>query len=223
MSRWAGLQGCLAGARGCPKPDPWSRRRSAPPEASGRGCNADRPLSVSRGVEVVDSAPGSYADLVAAHGPALLLLAVMLTGDPHEAEDLLQSTLLRTVRHGERVAAMSAPVAYLRRVMLNEHLSNGRRLQRMVPVARPSRGAPEPSVPPATATIDHRDEAWRWLATLKPLQRAVLVLRFYEDLPDAEIAQLLGCAEATVRSHALRGLAALRRHLSNPGTGVEDR
>jgi RNA polymerase sigma factor (sigma-70 family) len=117
---------------------------------------------------------------------------------------------------------MTAPAAYLRRVMLNEHVSNGRRLKRMVRIA-PVEVAPEPSVPPATATIDLRDEAWRWLATLKPLQRAVLVLRFYEDLPDAEIAQLLGCAQATVRSHASRGLAALRCHLSSSGTGVEDR
>jgi RNA polymerase sigma factor (sigma-70 family) len=90
---------------------------------------------------------------------------------------------------------------------------------RLVPIE----ATPEPSVPPATAAVDHRDRAWRLLATLKPLQRAVLVLRFYEDLPDAEIAQALGCAEATVRSHAFRGLAALRNQLNDPDTGVEDR
>ena len=58
-----------------------------------------------------------------------------------------------------------------------------------------------------------RDEVWRWLATLSPRQRAVLVLRFYEDLPDAAIAELLGCSVGTVRSNVSRGLAALRDQL----------
>ena len=167
-------------------------------------------------MEVTQQAAGrerTYADVVAAHAPALLRLAVMLTGERTAAEDLLQATLLRTVPHGDRVAAMAAPAAYLRRVMVNEHTSRGRGLARRVrtsSVAEP----PEPLVAPGSDAVDLRDEAWRWLASLRPLQRAVLVLRFYEDLPDAEIAAVLGCSEATVRSHAFRGLAALRAHLA---------
>ena len=60
-----------------------------------------------------------------------------------------------------------------------------------------------------------RDQTWRWLATLSGQQRAVLVLRFYEDLADAEIASILGCPASTVRSHARRGLTALRAHLTD--------
>ncbi len=105
---------------------------------------------------------------------------------------------------------MGAPAAYLRRVLVNEHISQGRRSARRV------RTVPEGLDPPLPDTGDPvaaRDEAWRWLSTLAANQRAVLVLRFYEDLPDAEIAELLGCPEATVRSHAHRGLAALRGRL----------
>lgn len=162
----------------------------------------------------------SYADVVTAHAPALLRLAVMLTGNPSDGEDLLQSTLLRAVRHGDRVAGMGAPAAYLRRVMLNEHISRGRARRRRIATVTPVVPI-EPIVESGADAIDQRDEAWRVLATLTPQQRSVLVLRFYEDLPDIEIAALLGCAEATVRSHALRGLTALRQHLTAPRRGSE--
>jgi RNA polymerase sigma-70 factor (sigma-E family) len=152
-----------------------------------------------------------YAALVAARAPALLRLAVMLTGDRADAEDLLQSTLVRTQRHAVRIAAMAAPAAYLRTVMLREHVSGVRRLARRVRTAprtghNAAAAGPEP---------ERRDAAWRLLATLPRQQRAVLVLRFYEDLPDREIAEALGCSEPTVRSNASRALAALRTHLTD--------
>ena len=152
----------------------------------------------------------TYADVVAAHAPALLRLAVMLTGRREDAEDLLQSTFLRASRHASRIPAMGAPAAYLRRAMLNEHLSHGRRTARRV---RTGGELLDVAMPSLGDGVEARDEAWRWLATLSPSQRSVLVLRYYEDLPDAEIAELLDCPEATVRSHARRGLAALRQHL----------
>jgi RNA polymerase sigma-70 factor (sigma-E family) len=152
----------------------------------------------------------SYADVVAAYAPALLRLAVMLTGAREDAEDLLQSTFLRAARHAERIAGMGAPAAYLRRVMVNEHVSQGRRSARRV---RTVPDGPDVAGPDASDPVAARDEAWRWLSTLGANQRAVLVLRYYEDLPDAEIAELLGCPESTVRSHAHRGLAALRLRL----------
>jgi RNA polymerase sigma-70 factor (sigma-E family) len=166
---------------------------------------------------------GGYAALVAARAPALLRLAVMLTGDRFEAEDLLQATLLRSQRHARRIAEMGAPAAYLRRVMVNEHISGVRRLGRRVRTTsldRPDgletlRGAGrlEVAAEPSTS-VEQRDATWRLLATLPRQQRAVLVLRFYEDLPDREIAEVLGCSEPTVRSNASRALATLRTRLT---------
>jgi len=155
----------------------------------------------------------TYDELVAARAPALLRLAVMLTGSVDEAEELLQRTFLRAQRHAERITAMAAPAAYLRQVMLNEHLSGLRLLGRS-----PRTASDEPlstlAGHDAHAGVDLRDQAWRALATLPRKQRAVLVLRYYEDLPDRDIAALLDCSEATVRSQAHRGLATLRSRLT---------
>jgi RNA polymerase sigma factor (sigma-70 family) len=98
--------------------------------------------------------------------------------------------------------------------MVNERFSEGRRRSRRVRVVAPTATTPEPSVPAGADAVDRRDETWRWLATLTPQQRAVLVLRFYEDLPDSQIAEALGCGEATVRSNASRALATLRSRLT---------
>jgi RNA polymerase sigma-70 factor (sigma-E family) len=164
-------------------------------------------------VQVTDIAPATYAELVDHCAPALLRLALMLTGNVADAEDLLQSTLVRTTRHGARIIGMDAPVAYLRKAMVNEHLSRGRTLRRRVRTVSSEVLELDPGVP-AAHSIEHRDEAWRWLAGLPKKQRAVLVLRFYEDLADAEIAEVLGVSEGTVRSNASRGLAALRARLT---------
>lgn len=152
-----------------------------------------------------------YAELVAARAPALLRLAVMLTGNRSEAEDLLQATLVRTQRHADRIAAMDAPAAYLRRALVNEHVSGVRRLTRRV---RTTPLSDQDVAVDETPRLDRRDATWRLLATLPRQQRAVLVLRFYEDLPDREIAETLGCSEPTVRSNASRALATLRIRLS---------
>lgn len=158
--------------------------------------------------------PTGYAALVADAAPALLRLAVMLTGSREDGEDLLQSSLLRAARHGERIAAMDAPTAYLRTVVVHEHASRGRRQSRHVREVA-ALDVPNPSVASRDEAVVLRDQTWRWLATLSAQQRAVLVLRFYEDLADAEIASILGCPESTVRSHARRGLTALRAHLTD--------
>jgi RNA polymerase sigma factor (sigma-70 family) len=152
----------------------------------------------------------SYDDVVTAHAPALLRLAVMLTGNGPDAEDLLQATFTRVARHAERVAAMEAPAAYLRRVMVNERVSEGRRSSRRVRTVAPTAVSADPAVPSLADTVDRRDETWRWLATLTAPQRSVLVLRYYEDLPDAQIAELIAAKEATVRSLAARALVQLR-------------
>ena len=154
-----------------------------------------------------------YAALVAARAPALLRLAVMLTGDRAEAEDLLQATLVRTQRHADRIAAMTAPAAYLRRALVHEHVSALRRMTRRVRTS--ALEGHDLDGDDEAAVVDRRDATWRLLATLPRQQRAVLVLRFYEDLPDREIAETLGCSEPTVRSNASRALATLRARLTD--------
>jgi RNA polymerase sigma-70 factor (sigma-E family) len=148
----------------------------------------------------------TFEALVAARGPALLRLAVMLTGNGHDGEDLLQTTLAKAWPSAERIAGMAAPAAYLRRIMVNEHIRGHRRRRlSMVPL-----GDHDSAAPPSAETRAATDLAWRVLGTLPPKQRATLVLRFYEDLNDADIADLLGTTEGAVRSNASRGLAALR-------------
>lgn len=152
----------------------------------------------------------SFEGLVAARGPALLRLAVMLTGSEPDAEDLLQAALVRAWPHRERIASMAAPAAYLRRILLNEHTSQRRRRR---PVLVPLDGHdPAAPAPPVRRGVTNR--AWQALAGLPPRQRAVLVLRIYEDLSDREIAELLGTSESTVRSNASRALDTLRGHLT---------
>jgi RNA polymerase sigma factor (sigma-70 family) len=106
---------------------------------------------------------------------------------------------------------MAAPAAYLRRALVHEHVSGVRRLGRRVRTA-PLEG--QDVADDQTPTADQRDARWRLLSTLPRQQRAVLVLRFYEDLPDRDIAAALGCSEPTVRSNASRALATLRTRLT---------
>jgi RNA polymerase sigma factor (sigma-70 family) len=129
------------------------------------------------------------------------------------SEDLLQVTLLRAQPHADRIASLAAPAAYLRRIMVREHLSSLRTLRRRVRTG-PLEGH-EKAAPDDVAESVHRREAtWLLLATLPRRQRAVLVLRFYEDLADPDIAATLGCTESTVRSNAARALATLRTRLA---------
>ena len=155
----------------------------------------------------------AFDQLIGGCAPSLLRLAVMLTGSREDAEDLLQATLLQAHRHRRRLLGMAAPTAYLRKVMVNAHISSRRTESR-----RPRRieldVVPELAVPSEDAALDLRDEVWRLLTTLPPKQRAVLALRYYEDLPDAEIADVLGVSSVTVRTNALRALASLRERLA---------
>lgn len=162
----------------------------------------------------------TFEALVAARAPALLRLAHMLTGSVQDAEDLLQQTLVKGHRHADRLLTMNAPAAYLRRIMVNEHTS-GVRMRARRPVTTslldhdlPSRDGAE--------QVDERDAAWRLFATLPRRQRAVLVLRIYEDLTDPQIADLLGCSEGTVRSNASRALKTLRERLGDRDAALDE-
>jgi RNA polymerase sigma-70 factor (sigma-E family) len=154
---------------------------------------------------------GSFEEYVTARGGALLRFAYVLSGDRHLAEDLVQEVLARVCQRWHRMAHVEQPDAYLRSAIVRQFLSWRRR--------RASRETPTHPLPEQVSTADAttrhamQDEMWRLLASLPRKQRAVLVLRFYEDLPDPEIAAVLGCQPTTVRVHASRGLARLRRLL----------
>ena len=155
----------------------------------------------------------AFEQFVAARGEALLRFALMLCGDLHRAEDLVQSVLAKAYVRWSRVAAMERPEAYLKAVLVSEHLRWWRRRSSgEVPVAGPA-FADRPVDGDATAAHASREAAWQLLRRLPRRQRAVLVLRYYEDLSDAQIGEVLGCAPSTVRSQASRALATLRAAL----------
>ena len=152
----------------------------------------------------------SFEEFVRARSSSLLRTALLLTGQHRaEAEDLLQLALERAYRHWPRVAATGEPERYVRGILANASADRWRRMAR-----RPEQSVPAeftgPSVPDHTARLADRDYLLRALAALPPRQRAVLVLRYFDDLSEGETARVLGCSLGTVKSHAARGLARLR-------------
>ncbi|GII80730.1 RNA polymerase sigma24 factor [Sphaerisporangium rufum] len=149
-----------------------------------------------------------FREFVDARQQALMRSAFLLVGDAHLAEDLLQTVLARVARHWPKLARDGNPEAYARRCLVNESVSwRRRRWHAESPSARP----PEPPPPASEERASlHRIALHRALARLAPRQRAVVVLRFYEDLSIQETAQLLGCSAGTVKSQTSQALARLR-------------
>lgn len=147
-----------------------------------------------------------FTEFVVARQAALLRTAYLLTGHRQDAEDLVQAALVRAVPHWDRLTG--EPEAYVRRIIAREHVSRWRR-RRWREVSTDVL----PEVPHAAASgVDH-DEVLALraaLATLSPRQRAVVVLRYYEDLTEAQTADALGISVGTVKSHAKDALARLR-------------
>jgi RNA polymerase sigma-70 factor (sigma-E family) len=157
------------------------------------------------------AARASFEEFVRARSGALARIAHLLTGDRHHAEDLLQTALARAATRWER---LDDPEAYLRRVLYTQAVSRWRGL-----VRRPAEWLTDQ--PPAIGVVDAEVEMKVILAQalrrLTPRQRAVLVLRFYEDRSESQTAELLGCAVGTVKSqtrHALARLKALSPELA---------
>ncbi|WP_219417636.1 RNA polymerase sigma factor [Pseudonocardia nigra] len=154
--------------------------------------------------------PPSFESFVLAHGPELVAFARRLTLDHHRAEDIVQDVLARMGMSWARVGRVDDLRSYVFKAVLNDFLSWRRRLSSTErPSADPTRHRRD-AAPAVDDAVVQRDQLQQALGRLPPVRRAVLVLRYYHDLPDAEIAKLLGCRESTVRSHARRGLEALR-------------
>lgn len=163
----------------------------------------------------------TFQEFVATRLPGLLRFAAVLTGDRGLAEDVVQEVLLRVHQRWPKVGALDSPEHYVRRMITNEYLSWRRRWSRVVPRAEPPAG-PD-SVPDHAATHAERDALRIELDKLPRRQRAVLVLRYYAGLSDAQIAEVLGCRAGTVRGYASRALAALRIELLPAQEPVKER
>ena len=144
---------------------------------------------------------------VAARSPALLRTAYLLTGHRTDAEDLLQTALAKTYLAWDRIREREALDGYVRRVMVNTQTSWWRR-RRVDEYAQAD--LPEQPGRDATADVDLHDALWTALAGLPRRQRAMVVLRYYEDLSEAETAEILGISVGTVKSTTSRALVRLR-------------
>ncbi|WP_306211884.1 SigE family RNA polymerase sigma factor [Actinoplanes sp. RD1] len=157
----------------------------------------------------------TFEQFAMARLPSLLRYAVVLTGDRELGQDVVQEVLARAQLKWRRISEADSPEAYVRRMVLNEYLSWRRSWavrnvhavgERLADLDDQRRGG----VRDHADSVVEADALWNRLATLGRKQRAVLVLRYYEQLDDNQIADLLGCTPATVRSHASRALKTLR-------------
>ena len=147
-----------------------------------------------------------FDEFVATRSAALLRTAYLLTGDHGLAEDLLQTALAKCWFAWARIDGPPEP--YVRRTLVTTYATWWRRKWRG---ERPSGSLPDRPDPSGTATVEDRDALWRALGTLPRRQRAVVVLRYYEDLSEADTAVALGISTGTVKSQAAKALSALRR------------
>ncbi|WP_442280890.1 SigE family RNA polymerase sigma factor [Terrabacter sp. 2YAF2] len=153
---------------------------------------------------------GSFDDFVATRSTRLLRTAYLLTHDRALAEDLVQTSLAKAWFAWARIEGQ--PDAYVRRVMVNTYSSWWRRRWNgeEATAELPERGVGSGHRPADDVRVDDRTDLWRALARLPRRQRAVVVLRFYEDLSEAETAEIMQCSVGTVKSQASRALAKLR-------------
>jgi RNA polymerase sigma-70 factor (sigma-E family) len=162
----------------------------------------------------------SFEEFVEDCSPRLFRTALLLAGhDRAAAEDLLQLALERAYRHWARISRSEDPERYVRRILANAsndrwRLAARRRERPLQP------GDAGPVLADQAVVVAERDFLMRALAALPPRQRAVLVLRYFNDLSEAEIAGALGCSAGTVKSQASRGLARLRE-MTEPGATAQ--
>ncbi|MFG2197194.1 SigE family RNA polymerase sigma factor [Streptomyces sp. NPDC048639] len=149
-----------------------------------------------------------FAEFATARWNRLLRIAYMLTGDFHEAEDLVQTTLIRVCDHWRRIPGGEVDL-YVRRALINNHRSRLRKrrvtqfLTSLVPET-PARGHAE--------NVEHRIALAQALDSLSSRQRAAVILRYWDDMSEQQTAEILGCSPNTVKVHTRRALTALRAH-----------
>lgn len=157
-----------------------------------------------------------FAEFVRRHTPSLFATAYLLTGQRHGAEDLLQETLTALYPQWHRVLAADRPVAYVRRCVINRFVGNTR--------AASSREVPTWELPEELDNTDIGERVaaehtvWSVLGQLGARQRAALILRYFYEFTDLEIAEAIGCRRGTARSLISRGLVTLRQLLDSPAT-----
>jgi RNA polymerase sigma-70 factor (sigma-E family) len=156
----------------------------------------------------------SFEEYAATAWAPLFRSAYLLAGNHADAEDLAQQTLIKVHGSWAKVAASDSPHAYVRRILTNTFLSSRRSKARGLELLTdelPERRHDQGHGGPEDGWV-----LWPHVAGLPPQQRAVIVLRYYEDLSEAEIADVLGCSRGTVKSTAHRALKSLRAHLGTP-------
>jgi RNA polymerase sigma-70 factor (sigma-E family) len=157
---------------------------------------------------VTEERDESFRRFVVEQRRSLLRSAYLLTGDRGHAEDLVQTALLKSYRHWDRVAGRGEPTAYVHRVLVTTSTSWWRRLSATEQIIA---SVPDRAADPGW---ERDDELMRALRELPPRMRAVVVLRFYEDLSEAQTAEVLGCSVGTVKTQTFRAMARLRELLS---------
>jgi RNA polymerase sigma-70 factor (sigma-E family) len=157
-----------------------------------------------------------FAEFVRQALPGLLRYGHMLTGNPHDAADLVQTVLEKIGARWSSIARNTGdPAAYARKAMANAHISRWRRSRRESLLAE----LPDVPAEPAADPFDN-EPLWEALRGLPPRQRAVLVMRYYDDLSEVEIATALGISRGTVKSQASKAMATLRTRLGTSVGGV---
>ncbi|GAA0953995.1 SigE family RNA polymerase sigma factor [Virgisporangium aurantiacum] len=156
----------------------------------------------------------TFEEYVQRRGAALVRVARLICRDASLAEDLVQEVLGHAYPRWSKIVRSDDPDMYLRRMLVNANISRWRRRSAReavgaVPADRPDRAD-------IGADVAERDALWRLIVTLPDRQRATVVLRYYEDLDDARIAEILGCSTSTVRSNAMRAMTTLRARLDLP-------
>jgi RNA polymerase sigma-70 factor (sigma-E family) len=159
-----------------------------------------------------------FDQFVTATAADLLRTAYLVVWDAPAAEDLVQECLIRVARHWPRVRTMDYPVAYARRILVNLALGGARRRSRQLAELGGDGDLfiatrPDESAERALGAVDGASELVAALRTLAPLQRAVLGLRYFDDLSEAQIAEVLGCSAGTVKSTSSRAIDRLRQVL----------
>lgn len=177
-----------------------------PHRVEGASSHTRQGMSVGNTEREVD-----FSAYVRARQTSLARFAYLLTGDPHSAEDLVQSSLAKVYGKWDHISTVESPDAYVRKVMVNEHTTWWRRAWRHR--ERTDSELIRVMDPAAAPVTGHDSELWAHVRSLAPQQRAAVVLRYYEDLTEAQTAEILGVSVGTVKSHTSRAISSLRSRM----------